>query len=372
MFNFTTNVIINSADQIALLDAAGNATTASATGTSAPKLFRIKRYRDFKIGDPTEVVKGAYKAVGYNKVLSKAIINEAALTALVPATNGAKNLARLNLYVKLQGSNNPMFANPFVQKGKPFGFEFVVKYGDTASDVADKLIASLKKIQSMLLNDDIVTIAKVTTPGANSTTITSVEITAVNEFEKFTNVDLELYVEDPTFKDGAFENSSYVEKVTNIDPRTGTVSAVVSYFSDRNVKGSATIASPKIEVAQGIEGFGTFEHLRKDYRLPTAENGRWLRIDEDNYPIKGTIYNQYTIKVETDRGITGQSVIGQPGTSITTHIFWVPQSLASTFEAGLGLLGWTGNVAAGLGTNTYVAPSTDHIADDTELAAAGK
>lgn len=29
MFNFTTNVIINSADQIALLDAAGNATTAS-------------------------------------------------------------------------------------------------------------------------------------------------------------------------------------------------------------------------------------------------------------------------------------------------------------------------------------------------------
>lgn len=224
----------------------------------------------------------------------------------------------------------------------------------------------------MLLNDDIVTIAKVTTPGANSTTVTSVEITAVNEFEKFTNVDLELYVEDPTFKDGAFENSSYVEKVTNIDPRTGTVSATASYFSDRNVKGSSTIATPKIVVAQGIEGFGTFEHLRKDYRLPTAENGRWLRIDEDNYPIKGTIYNQYTIKVETDRGITGQSVIGQPGTSITTHIFWVPQSLASTFEAGLGLLGWTGNVAAGLGTNTYVAPSTDHIADDTELAAAGK
>jgi hypothetical protein len=372
MFNFTTNVIINSADQIALLDATGTATTAAATGASAPKLFRIKRYRDFKIGDPTEVVKGAYKAVGYNKVLSKATINEAALTALVPTTNGAKNLARLNLYVKLQGSNNPMFANPFVQKGKPFGFEFVVKYGDSASDVADKIIASLKKIQSMLLNDDIVTVTKVSTPGANSTTITSVEITAVNEFEKFTNVDLELYVEDPTFKDGAFENSSYVEKVTNIDPRTGTVSAVVSYFSDRNVKGSATIASPKIEVAQGIEGFGTFDHLRKDYRLPTAENGRWLRIDEDNYPIKGTIYNQYTIKVETDRGITGQSVVGQPGTSITTHIFWVPQSLASTFEAGLGLLGWTGNVAAGLGTNTYVAPSTDHIADDTELAAAGK
>ena len=370
MFNFTTNVIINSADQIALLDATGTATTAAATGATAPKLFRIKRYRDFKIGDPTEVVKGAYKAVGYNAVLSKAILHEDALTAVIPASG--KALVRLSLYVKLQGSNNPMFSNPFVQKGKPFAFEFVVKSTNTASDVADTLIATLKKVQSMLLNDDIVTIAKVSTPGANSTTITSVEITAVNEYEKFTQVDLETYVEDPTFKDGTFENTAYVEKVTNIDPRTGTVSATVAYFSDRNVKGSSTIATPKIEVAQGIEGFGTFKHLQKDYRLPTAENGRWLKIDEDNYPIKGTIYNQYTIKVETDRGITGQSVVGQPGTSITTHIFWVPQSLASTFEAGLGLLGWTGNVAAGLGTNTYVAPSTDHIADDTELAAAGK
>ena len=373
MFNFTTNVIINSADQFAILDKNGAVTTGAGTGAQAPKMFRVKRYRDFKIGDPGEVVKGVYKAIGYNGVLSKATIDDSAFTALIPATTGKKNLCRLSLYIKLQGSNNPLFANQWVVKGKPFSFEFIAKYGDSAEDVADRLISSLRKIQSMLVDDAIVTIAKKTTTSSGTTTFDGLEITAVNEFEKFANVDLEVYVEDPEYCDGKFENAVYVEEVTNIDPRTGIASADVAYFSERGVKKeSGTIATPKIVVAQGIEGFGTFNHLQKDYRLPTAENGRWLRIDTDNYPIKGTIYNQYTIKVETDRGITGQSVVGQPGTSITTHIFWVANDSATitAFEAGLTALGWAGNVAPGLGTNTPVAPSTDKIADDTELASA--
>lgn len=377
MFNFTTNVIINSADQFAILDKSGAVTTGAGTGAAAPKMFRVKRYRDFKIGDPGEVIKGVYKAVGYNGVLSKATIDDSALSALVPATSGTKNLCRLSLYIKLQGSNNPLYANQWVVKGKPFSFEFIAKYGDSAEDVADRLISSLRKIQSMLVDDPVVTVAKTTETvtdsqaGTTSTVFAALELTAVTEFAKFANVDLEVYVEDPTYKDGKFENAVYVEEVTHIDPRTGTTSADVVYFSERGVKKeSGTIATPKIVVDQGIEGFGTFNHLQKDYRLPTQENGRWLRIDTDNYPIKGTIYNQYTIKVETDRGITGQSVIGQPGTSITTHIFWVANSLATTFEAGLTTLGWAGDVAPGLGTNTPVAPSTDKIADDTELAAA--
>ena len=368
MFNFTTNVIINSADQFAILDKSGAVTTGAGTGAQAPKMFRVKRYRDFKIGDPGEVVKGVYKAIGYNGVLSKATIDDSAFTALVPATSGKKNLCRLSLYIKLQGSNNPLFANQWVVKGKPFSFEFIAKYGDSAEDVADRLISSLRKIQSMLVDDAIVTIAKKTTTNSGTTTFDGLEITAVNEFEKFANVDLEVYVEDPEYCDGKFENAVYVEEVTNIDPRTGSASDDVTYFSERGIKKeSGDIDNPKIIVAQGIEGFGTFNHLQKDYRLPTAENGRWLRIDTDNYPIKGTIYNQYTIKVETDRGITGQSVVGQPGTSITTHIFWVANSLASAFEAGLTALGWTGNVASGLGTNTPVAPGVDKIANDTEL-----
>lgn len=373
MFNFTTNVIINSADQFAILDKSGAVTTGAGTGAQAPKMFRVKRYRDFKIGDPGEVVKGVYKAIGYNGVLSKATIDDSAFTALVPATSGAKNLCRLSLYIKLQGSNNPLFANQWVVKGKPFSFEFIAKYGDSAEDVADRLISSLRKIQSMLVDDAIVTIAKKTTTSSGTTTFDGLEITAVNEFEKFANVDLEVYVEDPTYKDGKFENAVYVEEVTNIDPRTGTTSADVTYFSERGIKKeSGDIDNPKIIVAQGIEGFGTFNHLQKDYRLPTQANGRWLRIDTDNYPIKGTVYNQYTIKVETDRGITGQSVVGQPGTSITTHIFWVAndQATITAFEAGLTALGWTGNVAPGLGTNTPVAPSTDKIVDDTELGTA--
>lgn len=373
MFNFTTNVIINSADQFAILDKSGAVTTGAGTGAKAPKMFRVKRYRDFKIGDPGEVVKGVYKAIGYNGVLSKATIDDSAFTALVPATSGAKNLCRLSLYIKLQGSNNPLFANQWVVKGKPFSFEFIAKYGDSAEDVADRLISSLRKIQSMLVDDAIVTIAKKTTTSSGTTTFDGLEITAVNEFEKFANVDLEVYVEDPTYKDGKFENAVYVEEVTNIDPRTGTTSADVTYFSERGIKKeSGDIDNPKIIVAQGIEGFGTFNHLQKDYRLPTQANGRWLRIDTDNYPIKGTVYNQYTIKVETDRGITGQSVVGQPGTSITTHIFWVAndQATITAFEAGLTALGWTGNVAPGLGTNTPVAPSTDKIVDDTELGTA--
>ena len=83
MFNFTTNVIINSADQFAILDKSGAVTTGAGTGAKAPKMFRVKRYRDFKIGDPGEVVKGVYKAIGYNGVLSKATIDDSAFTAVI-------------------------------------------------------------------------------------------------------------------------------------------------------------------------------------------------------------------------------------------------------------------------------------------------
>lgn len=341
MFNFTTNVIINSADQF--------------TTDAAKKELRVKRYRDFYGAKDGETVKSIYKAVAYDGKKTKAEVAADVFTALEGAIPAGKTnmLCRVSVYVKLQGSNNPLYANDFVFKGKPFSVEFLVKDGDTAAIIANRVVLNLKKVQSMLMHDPILEVS------ADAGKLT---LNAINENQRIFDIKVEKYVEDPEIADGVFETVYSLGTLKTVDPKDGTT-LVTTYMEDGKLlvdgNGAKVAVAPtgagNIVVEQGIEGFGTYTHLMKDYRLPTQANLRWLKIDEDNYPIKGVKYNQYTIKYETDRGITGQSVVGQPGSSITTHIFWVAQGdVATAFETGLANIGWSSATPDAVFTDTIL------------------
>jgi 2-hydroxy-3-keto-5-methylthiopentenyl-1-phosphate phosphatase len=77
----------------------------------------------------------------------------------------------------------------------------------------------------------------------------------------------------------------------------------------------------------------------KDYRLPTAANTRWTKIIQDETPVVGAKYNQYTIVQCVNRGIMGGDAVGEVAKSKTTHVFFVKQDLATAFEAELAKIG---------------------------------
>ena len=90
---------------------------------------------------------------------------------------------------------------------------------------------------------------------------------------------------------------------------------------------------------QGKEGFGTYPFLLHNLRLPTYARNRWLALNQDETPIVGAKYNQYTIYYCANRGILGDNAVGDMVKSRTTHVFYVKQDLASDFEAALAKVG---------------------------------
>ena len=77
-------------------------------------------------------------------------------------------------------------------------------------------------------------------------------------------------------------------------------------------------------VAKGTRGFGNYEQMVSNHRLPTMENIRpWGEAIEE-YPVRGTLYTLVELTYVADRNIGGFDVLGQKATSVTTHRFWIP------------------------------------------------
>ena len=98
------------------------------------------------------------------------------------------------------------------------------------------------------------------------------------------------------------------------------------------------------DIAEGTivpcrEGFGTYTHILKDLRLPTIESRRFEAVNQEELPIPGMKYNQYTIYYKVDRGLFGGAALGQLVTSMTTHVFYVLESISDTFETMIKKLG---------------------------------
>ena len=79
--------------------------------------------------------------------------------------------------------------------------------------------------------------------------------------------------------------------------------------------------------------FATAKWLVENLRFPSYPNVRYAHLYADESPVAGTVYDQYSfqygVKHYIDGGLSG---VGQNVDSITTHVFYVPQADASTFE----------------------------------------
>lgn len=118
----------------------------------------------------------------------------------------------------------------------------------------------------------------------------------------------------------------------------------------------------------GKEGFGTYPYLLHNLRLPTYARRRYLATNEDETPVIGAKYNQYTIHYCTNRGILGDNAVGDLVKSKTTHVFYVKQDLASDFEAALAKVGTVIEVKPGTKTPDLGSAAGDIDALQEEVA----
>ena len=89
---------------------------------------------------------------------------------------------------------------------------------------------------------------------------------------------------------------------------------------------------------EGKVPFATGTWLLENQRLPNTNNFRYFGFN-DEMPVAGAIYNQYSFDYRSERpGLGGHSGVGQEIAAITNHTFFVMQGeAADAFEAAFGL-----------------------------------
>lgn len=284
MFQYTNTIILNSN-----LDSSGKPKwTAQAEVAATDKTpaqegnLNVKRVMRF-IKDNVQAI---YKRAANDPIIS---------TAEFDMVNSGAGVYRIVLYMRLSGSNNAYYSNDMVFKGKPLVYEFNVGADDTASEMAIAAKNAIVKIAS-LYGDNYIT-AEVSG--------SKLKISGTDEYQVFT-----------------------VAKVQKFDPEVN--SALI---------GGEFVDNIEATIKNGKPGFGTYTQIIKDLRLPTMEAIRFGGINQEELPILGKKYNQYTIYYCKDRGIMGSDAVGDTVTSKTTHVFFVNTDIATEFETALGNIG---------------------------------
>lgn len=228
-------------------------------------------------------VSAIHKRTASDPVIGKAEFNVANLAA---------GIYRLKLYIRLSGSQNSYYSNDFVFKGRPFVYEFRIT---SKTDVAKEIKRVIDKIQAFYGDKYIRTEVR-----GNK-----LIIHGVDEYQLFTEAKIQR-----------------LNTAANNPPTNEVYEDII--------EGTIT---------KSVEGFGTYTHILKDLRLPTIEARRFEAVNQEELPIPGMKYNQYTIYYTVDRGLFGGAAVGQQVTSKTTHVFYVLESIAAEFEAALAMLG---------------------------------
>ena len=321
MFQFTTTTVINTnEDYTSGLKPLWSTQEAQ---DGKPASMNVKRHLNFKKPNVVSITKAEYTAPKFAKA-----------TLDISALGKTEGNFRIAMYIKLaQSSANSYYANDLVFKGKPFYIEFVWKKGEESTNVAKKIKDTVKKYMLTVYGKDLV---KVSVQG------TKVIIDSIDEYQRFSRVDIEEYIKDPDASiSGTFE---VIKSALTADHKT-----------DAEYDTNFTIE-------QGAEGFGTYQWILKNLRLPTAARTSWTAINADEVPVIGAKYNEYIIRYCVNRGIMGGDAVGEVTKSLTTHVFYVNQDVSTEFEQALATIAPTEGIVK-VPADKLVS---SHLVDDEE------
>lgn len=281
MFDFQKEVIINSAEvdglaRVALIDPKNPSTRNDSTEAHKPLT--------------TGTVLSVLRCADYNKDnIIEMVKTEgqkgvpAELTVVAP-TGAAGKTVHAEIVIGLEGKYSADYANVWSN----FGKSVIVEYAAVAGDAAELA----KKIANALPADN----AFIKVDG------TAIKLTDSHQIVK----KAEAYVITKNETTGVETEGSPVK------------------FTEKTAR--------KREFATGA-------WLKENLRFPTHLNLRYDNVAGDDAPIDGATYTQYSFQYESERkGLHGQGTVGQKLTSVTTHTFYVNNTLTdvlAVFDAAM-------------------------------------
>ena len=308
MFQFTTTNVINSNTDVTTGKPLWSSQEAK---ENTPASFYVKRVNKFMGPNVVSI----YKAEANDPQMAKVTLD----LSQINGTDGESY--RLSVYIGLtQASQESRYANDLILKGKPFTVDFVWK--TSAAEVAKNLVKIIDKYAVMVYGEKLLNVSY---SGVYLT------IEAVNEYQRFRKVNIEKFDKEAYFGRGEYNVVRTLDNLTKKDSNAALTGIVEGYFV-------------------GKEGFGTYSYLLHNLRIPTPMRTRAFGVNLDENPIIGAKYNQYTIHYCTNRGVLGTNAVGDTVKSVTTHVFYVNQNVATDFEAALAKIGTVLAVAPGTKT----------------------
>ena len=278
MFNWTTTTLINELPEKFMMEVNGG------------KALRIGKHLFEK-----RWVEAIRKAEAQPVEICEAKLD------LSKVTFGDAKVARLYLYVGLEGSEESIYANDWYRKGMPLSVSFAVD-----ADATEMAKAIVDAVKTFNVFTKVKKVLDVTAEGAVLT------IKGTHEYQRLNKI--AVLVED---KDSVF----------------GEEKAIAVY--ERNRKDNAAVTVVK----EGVNGFGTYSQLIKDLRLPTAVHNSWLSVQKDEMPVVGALYTQYIITYYAPSSANPSfTAVGNRSMSETTHVFWVKNDLVEAWEAKLAAI----------------------------------
>lgn len=283
MFDFQKEVIINSN---VLED---GVTPRFKAMTGAVNLFRVLRCADYR---KEGLIDGVVYKTMYNKGVAPSVILN------VPTDVG---IYRVIVGFSLDGKYLSDYAYPWYKFGKPIMAEFELD----ASNLADAQEIMIKAIEMAIPEN--YRFARVTKVYTNK-----VKISGIDSHQTIKVAELQLADNNGCPADACNE---------------WTYVTVFDALSKANRKDS--YVPNEMEV-------GTATWIQENLRFPSYPNLRYDALNEEEYPVKGGLYVQYSFGYcSPRRGLHGQGTVGQALKSITTHTFYVLSSIADEFETAI-------------------------------------
>ena len=289
MFQFTTTHVINSDKD---LTTGKELWKANPNEDANKSTLAIKGINILKKANVTAIYKRAFTEADP----AKATIDLSSLSALQEG-----DILRLDIYIRpTESDHSSYYANDLNHKGRPFTVEFPWITDTTPEDVttaqqatAKNLAKLINKYGLLMFGDKLLTVEW---SGA------TVVLTATTEFQRFHVIDVYKFVDN-----GGNVYANEWEKLSDI-----------------------VTVNPK-----GTEGFGTYGYIMRNIKLPTTEHLRAFAPKQNEMPVPGALYNQYTIEYCVNRGTLGTNAVGDQVTSVTHIVLFVQKDLATSFETAL-------------------------------------
>ena len=317
MFNFTTQTVYNNIDSKNLIISSGK-----------KPVLRIGNTRF-----DADLVSSVQVKLPQLESLAEVEFDLTKLLDFVTGDGAPEEItARFALYLGLSmNSQDALYANDLLYKGKPLYIEFPVKAGDTVDVIAKRVEAIANKYMLLVNSEKVLNITKTATAANDpDPAVGKIKFTGVNGYQQIKKAVLQWFNPEAKTVDCCTYGGDYedvivgVPVIYEIDGSTGLAVAADSPAKKMGEAGvGEALTNKEAGILPGIEAFGDYNWIIHNLRLPTAANTGFWAPTKAEMPVPGQTYTQFIVTLVKDRdGIAGNAV-GQRVTSVTTHVLYV-------------------------------------------------